>query len=129
MPLIDHKMGGFKEGLKLFGKPKNQVISRVSGHTALRSTVSKPPAELPSSPSANRKRTTDVPFGASVFYRRAANFNQRREAARRALRPPRSSVQQALIKKINGQLLRAVHFLWLFHTMLSGLFLSFGFVK
>jgi hypothetical protein len=39
MPLIDHKMGGFKEGLKLFGKPKNQVISRVSGHTALRSTV------------------------------------------------------------------------------------------
>jgi hypothetical protein len=53
MPLIDHKMGGFKEGLKLFGKPKNQVISRVSGHTALRSTVSKRRGVLLSSRSVN----------------------------------------------------------------------------
>ena len=63
-------------------------------------TVSKPPAALPSSASAKKESTTDNSAELSVFYaRRAADFNPRREAARRALRPPPVSRTREYRKK------------------------------
>jgi hypothetical protein len=55
-PVVALKWVWVKHGLNLSAKPASPVISRVSGHTALRSTASKPPAALPSSASVNSSK-------------------------------------------------------------------------